>query len=358
MWLNGQRVTHSMTEQVQAISPEVQELYTRLKGKGDRPDFTSDDIAKALMFKAEQSLRSYIELAWHVLEPSNPFVSGWHLDAICEHLQAISNGEIHRLIINIPFRHLKSLSCSAFWPSWEWGPNNHPEVSWLYSSYADTLSMRDSRKTRNLILSPWYQRNWGDRFAFTSDQNAKHNFDNDKSGFRIATTIRSFGTGEGADRVVVDDPHNVMEVESLTKRLETLRWWDESMSNRTGKTFATTAWLIIMSRSHDRDLSGHTIAKETGYEHLCLPWEYKGKNRIFTSLGKVDPRTEVGELLWPEGYNEAATEQTKKDLNSSYAVAGQMQQDPVPREGGGFNINNFEVVRVFDRKQIVQSVRY
>ena len=170
---------------------------------------------------AEKSLREYVELAWHILEPSNPFKPGWHIDAICDHLQAVSMGQIHRLIINIPPRHMKSLAVCVFWMTWEWGPANKPENRWLYSSYADTLSIRDSRKSRIIIQSPWYQAQWGDRFKLVGDQNEKKRFENDKMGYRIATTIRGVGTGEGGDRIVVDDPHNVKEGESENRRWNT-----------------------------------------------------------------------------------------------------------------------------------------
>ncbi len=335
-----------------AIDPAIQSLY-------DNNQLAMSAINRSGVDQelAERHLREYVEQAWHVLEPANKFVPGWHIDAKCEHLQAVSEGQIKRLIINEPPRHMKSLSVAAFWPSWEWGPNNHPQKRYLFSSYADALAIRDSRKCRNLIQSPWYQRYWSDRFQLTGDQNAKQRFENDHQGYRIATTVRGVGTGEGGDVICVDDPHNVREVESLTKRVEALLWWDESMSTR-GDNPDTVAFIIIMQRSHDKDLSGHVLAKETGYEHLCMPGRYEGENRIVTSLGKPDPRKEVGELLWPERYNAKAMDKLEKDLNSSYAVAGQIQQRPVPREGGGFNINDFELVKSFDRSQIVQSIRY
>jgi hypothetical protein len=54
---------------------------------------------------------------------------------------------------------------------------------------------------------------WGDRFTLTSDQNQKMRFENDRTGYRISTSVGGFGTGEGGDAIVSDDPHNV-EVES------------------------------------------------------------------------------------------------------------------------------------------------
>ena len=67
-----------------------------------------------------RDLRVFMEQAWPVLEPGTRFVPGFHLDAIAEHLQAVSRGQIHRLLINMPPRHMKSLAVSVFWPTWEW----------------------------------------------------------------------------------------------------------------------------------------------------------------------------------------------------------------------------------------------
>src|SRR5439155_15688549 len=98
-----------------------------------------------------RALRIYMEAAWAILEPATPFVPGFHLDAIAEHLEAITRGQIRKLLINIPPRHMKSLAVAVFWPTWEW--IRYPERRWLFASYARELSMRDSVKCRRLIDS-------------------------------------------------------------------------------------------------------------------------------------------------------------------------------------------------------------
>ena len=93
--------------------------------------------------RLRRSLRRFIKSAWPLVEPGTRYVSNWHIDAISDHLEAISRGEIQRLVINVPPRHMKSLAVSVFWPCWEW--ISWPERRWLFSSYAATLSVRDSR---------------------------------------------------------------------------------------------------------------------------------------------------------------------------------------------------------------------
>jgi len=127
-----------------------------------------DTRAKVEREYAARSLREFVRQAWHVVEPSTPFVAGWHIDAIVDHLEAVTRGDIRNLLINVPPRHMKSLLVSVFWPAWEW--IRYPERRWLYSSYGAQLSIRDAVKCRRLIESPWYQARWGHVFSLTSDQ--------------------------------------------------------------------------------------------------------------------------------------------------------------------------------------------
>lgn len=290
------------------------------------------DVDKAI---AECSLSEYIKQAWHIVEPGNKFIDGWHLRAISEHLEAATRGEIRNLIINIPPRHMKSLICCVFWPTWVW--TTKPETRWLFSSYGESLSIRDSLKCRRVIQSNWYQRNWGDVFKLTGDQNSKIRFENDKTGYRMATGVGGLGTGDGGDFVIVDDAAKAADAHSPTERENVTDWWDNTMSTR-GNDPKTVVKVVIGQRLHEQDLTGHLLDKMKidgqHYEHLCLPAEYEPTNRV-TSLGWRDPRIEPGELLWPERFTPAALKDLKSSMDS-YAVAGQMQQRPAPDAGGIF----------------------
>lgn len=253
-------------------------------------------------------------------------VWGWHIDAIAEHLEACTNGEIRRLVINIPPRHMKSLLVTVFWPAWVWA--TRPEKRWLFSSYAESLSIKHSVVCRRVLQSPWYQQRWGDVFQLTGDQNAKMRFENDRTGFRLATSVAGTATGEGGDFIVVDDPHKVDEVLSDTTRESVLEWWDQTMSTRLNDP-ASGVRVVIMQRLHERDLSGHVLARG-GWEHLCLPSEYEPSHPF---VWPDDPREKEGDLLWPQHVPAEFLEEKKVDLGS-YGYAGQYQQRPAPAEGG------------------------
>ncbi|KKN22475.1 hypothetical protein LCGC14_0914840 [marine sediment metagenome] len=280
-------------------------------------------------------LRKYTTGAWPLVESRRPYIPNWHIDAICEHLEAVAIGDIQNLIINIPPRHMKSLTVSVFWPTWMW--TWMPEHQWLFSSYSSSLAIRDSVKSRNIMQSRWYQERWGDKFKFTSDQNQKSFYVNNQSGHRYATTIGGAATGEGGDTLVVDDPHKIKEAESELQRLTVTGWWDGTMTTRLNNPI-TGNKVIIMQRVHEADLVGHVLEKmqEGGsqYEHLKLPAEYEG-DKTFTGIGFRDPRTQPNELLWSERFPKHIISEWKIDLGSRIS-AGQLQQRPAPEEGDVF----------------------
>ncbi len=290
-------------------------------------------------WKASQSLYEFMRQAWPIVEPARPFIDAWHLRAICAHLEAVTDGHIRKLLINIPPGHAKSLAIAVFWPAWEW--TRYPARRWLFSSYGLSLSVRDSVKCRRIIESPWYRARWGHVFALRDDQNAKLKFENDKTGYRLSTSVGGAVTGERGDRVVVDDPHNMLEVESDVRRQEALTWWDEAMSTRLND-YHTGAHIIVMQRLHADDLTGHVLA-QGGYEHLCLPTEYDPATTKATGIGFHDPRTEDGELLCPALFGPDQNADAKVRLGP-YGYAGQHGQRPSPRTGGMIPIDKLEIV--------------
>lgn len=275
--------------------------------------------------KAESSLYEFVKQSWHVVEPGIPFIPSWHIEAICEHLEAITSGDIRRLLINIPPRHSKSTIVSVMWPAWEWITD--PAQKFLCASYSGNLSTRDNLKTRRLLQSNWYQDRWSHMFVFAGDQNAKQRFENSKTGYRLATSVGGTATGEGGSRLILDDPHGAQAAQSEAMRNSDLEWFDMVWSTRLNNP-KTDAMVTVMQRLHELDISGHILEDIKGWEHICIPAEYDGKKR-YTSIGSYDPRTKIGELICPERFGK--TEITAlKQLLGVYGTAGQLQQQPSP----------------------------
>ena len=290
-------------------------------------------ILSRVQLEAEQCRQrfdAFVRQAWRVLEPQAPFIPGIHAQAICEHLQAVTEGRIKNLIINVPPGHAKSLLTAVLWPAWVW--TFQPETRWLFSGYREDLAIRDSVKCRRLIASHWYQKRWGMVYRLCDDQNQKDRFENTRTGYRVVVPMGT-GTGERGDYVVVDDPHSVDQAESDLARKRAIEWWNGSMATRLNDLNAGHK-VVIQQRLHEADLSGELLRKG-GYELLCLPAEYEPERRCVTSIGWADPRQEAGELLWPNKITRPNLEELKVTLGS-YRYAGQYQQRPAPAEGGIF----------------------
>ena len=317
----------------------------------------------------EDSLYKFLKHSWRYID-SSEFTPGWPIEAVAEHLQAVADGDIKRLIINIPPRCAKSSLTSVAFPAWVWAqpqkfwsPTAGPGVQFLHASYAQQLSLRDSVKCRRLIESPWYQAMWGDRFHLTGDQNTKTRFDNDKNGSRLSTSVGSALTGEGGSIIVVDDPNAAQEAFSEATIAATIEWWDSALSTRLNDP-KTGAFVVIQQRLSEEDLTGHIMSKDEGeWTHLCLPMRYEWRRHSMTSIGWEDPRgldedgeslvtadedgnrvpvtpeAEVeledreGALLWPERFGEREVTILEKQLGP-WSAAGQLQQRPEPKGGG------------------------
>jgi predicted phage terminase large subunit-like protein len=233
-----------------------------------------------------------------------------------------------------------------------------------------------------VIKSDWYQDRWGDQFQILKSADAKRLFENDRNGRRLASSVTSRATGEGGDRLVVDDPHNARVSENENKRKEVIEWWTQTMSSRVNTADAVK--VITAQRTHHADVIGHAWAEMLAggeqYELLILPMEYdprlygngfdlgpeddepedddeteEDEDRPLTladfeednspkpiqlipvvnGLGFRDPRTEKGELLVPEQWPRSFIEIQKRNM-TEYKYAGQYQQSPSPAEGGKF----------------------
>lgn len=287
-----------------------------------------------------RSLSEFIRQAWHLVEPDAELSWNWHLDLLCSELEAVTAGESHRLIVNVPPGTMKSLMVSVFWPAWEW--TRDAGLRYLCASYGAHLAIRDNRRLRAIVTSPWYRRAFGVELA--SDQAAKVRFDTTEQGWRIATSIGGVGTGEHPDRIIIDDPHSAEQARSAAERETACYWFDKTISTRKARGPAT---VIIMQRLHEDDLSGHLLARG-GWRHLCLPMRYETApegEELPYSLDPRDPRTTPGELLWPEHWSEGKVRELELDLGP-YGAAGQLQQRPAPEGGGLFQRDWFRIVDI------------
>jgi predicted phage terminase large subunit-like protein len=280
--------------------------------------------------KARRRFRDFIPAAWPIAEPCRPFIPGLHIDLIADHLQAIAEGQIRRLLINVPPGHAKSLLVSVLWPAWRW--LRDPRLRGIFTAYDADLAIRDSIRCRSVLASNWYQETFLPDWKFAEDQNAKDWFENDQKGFRLAFGVGGKGTGYRGDYLVIDDPLSARKQYSDAALREVIFWFDQVMSTRLNDP-AHGAIVIIMQRLSERDLAGHVLDRG-GYEHLNLPSEFEMERVCVTSVGK-DPRQRSGELLFPALFPESVIQEAKSVLGPQ-GYAAQHQQRPAPVEGSIF----------------------
>jgi predicted phage terminase large subunit-like protein len=336
---------------------------------------------RADRLRYERSLADFTEAAWrHAGEPQ-AFQCNWHIDCMSDYLMAVARGELKGpgpLIFTLPPRHMKSRGVNVFFPAWVWAhdpdPNMEghglqvrpgtllgPGVKFGYVSYVQKLSNDHSDACRKLIVSEWYSKRWGSRCNLARDQ-VEH-LTNSAGGSRLAMSFSSV-TGFGADIIVVDDAHDIHRAESQVVREATLRTWDEVLQTRLNDP-KNGLFIVIMQRSHERDLIGHILAREFNGMHVCLPAEYEANHpyvfakarpgwevaRQTDSSNGCDGGPKIGEPwrdfrkqddpLWP---NRIGTDELKRMAAAmgSHAAAGQLQQRPTAREGGIFKFAWFE----------------
>jgi predicted phage terminase large subunit-like protein len=310
-----------------------------------------DSLQKSV---CQDSLYDFLEAAWPAFDPS-PFVGGWHLKAIAEHLEAVSYGQIKRLLINIRPRSSKTSIVAIAYPVWTWAQEMDPDypllgpgVRFLCASYSASKAQEDAVTARRLIASNWYQNLWGDRVRIAPDRDNAERYDTINGGSRISTGIPE-SLGKGGMIKIIDDPTKPDEVESEKVSQQTVRNYKEIWQTR-GNDPMNAAEIMVMQRQAEGDLSGYWLENHDDTVHFCIPtWHEEDRVcRTFIDMaGKIysnppqgmdvklfweDPREEEGENFWPGRY--PRNQRLIDEALGPYAFSGQIQQRPEPRGGG------------------------
>lgn len=360
-----------------------------------RPKDTASLIVDGLELDRELfkvSFRDYVPEAFEVLESGDAyaagvrsglykprFTPGWHLDAIAEHLQAVTDGYIRRLLINISPGTMKSVETCVLWPTWMWGRNAQLAAHrFIFSSYAEEFTKRDTRRSKALMQSEWYRALFPHVVLRESpDTMLEHH--NTLGGERHGASTNSGVTGKHVHGVVEDDPIKTQDAQSERARNEAWFYHSQVLSSR---LLPEAGWrVVVMQRLHEKDVSGMIMAHANGsdddYVHLNLPMEFEPRRKcvVFlkhhTDAHKMgygqkdpengtfstipvsiddqiasgaaveppapffeDPRTEENQLMWPERMNPKfiAEKKSPQGLGAN-GYAGQYQQRPAPAEG-------------------------
>lgn len=271
---------------------------------------------------------SFLAKSFSTVDPAATYLHNWHIEVMADYLQRVTQGQLKRLIINIPPRNLKSLTVSVAWPAWLLG--RKPSLRVMAASYSAELAIKHSLDCRQVMTSPWYREVFADTYI-AKDQNEKHRFTTTKRGFRFATSVGGVATGEGGDVLIVDDPHTPLQAASNRMRIRALDWFDQTFMSRLNHK-KKGAVVVIMQRLHADDLTGHLLNKKgSPWELLELP-SIATEKQVFSLLNEKVVARDEGQLLHPrrEGFKEL---ELLKESMGSQAFSAQYQQCPLPQEG-------------------------
>jgi predicted phage terminase large subunit-like protein len=274
-----------------------------------------------------QDFTTFIERAFYELNPQSPFVIGPHVEMIASKLEAVREGKIKRLIINLPPRNLKSHCASIAFVAWYLGhtPTGHV----ICASYGQELADKLARDCRTVMTSQWYRRLFRTRLA---GRHAVYDFMTTAQGTRMATSVGGVLTGRGADIILIDDPLKPEDALSETRRKAVNDWYDNTLLSRLNDK-ANGCIIIIMQRLHQDDLVGHVLEQEK-WEVLAFPAiaEEDETHVIEDAFGTRLFKRKAGEALHPERES-LDLYRTIRDTIGDYNFMSQYQQSPVPVGG-------------------------
>lgn len=299
---------------------------------------TNED--KILKYKCENSLLFFARYIYKENHRRN-FIVAPHFVKIAETLERVYNGDITRLIINIPPRYGKTELAIKLFIAWCIAKNSNSKF--MHLSYSDSLALDNSSQTKEYIQSEAFQRLWG--MNLKKDAQSKGKWYNEHGGGMYAAAaggaLTGFGAGgtdenifEGA--IIIDDPLKPDDAFSEVKRGTVNDRYNNTIRSRTNSR--NTPVIVIMQRLHEDDLSGYLLNGGSGeeWEHLCMP--------------ALD---DTNTPLWSDKHTFNELEQIRQA--NRYTFSGQYMQTPSPDEGGEWKKDWFEIV---DKNDLPKNMRW
>ena len=272
-------------------------------------------------------LRSFVRRAWALVVPEE-LQWNWHHDLIVEALERAARGDARKLSIWVPPGTTKTLLVDVFFPAWVW--TFRPSSKFIFATYGGRLALDAARKMRALVLSDWYQRITEGSVKLDRD-NVKQAgwFENTAHGFRFSGSVGGEVTGRHADFLIGDDLNKAIDaLGQPTAFARSWEFWSQVLPTRQSDPKRTVR-IQIGQRLHIDDVGGQWSREDSDVEVLCLPMHYSATH---PHMCAADPRTEEGELLWPEHYGAEEVVELERSLGPSQASA-QLEQRPLPPGG-------------------------
>lgn len=287
----------------------------------------------AMVLACREHLDMFVAGAFAIVNPGTPYKWSWHIDCICEFLEAAYRGEEKKLIFNMPPRELKSFLISTCFPAWVLG--REPHEKFIVASHSlRPLSAKLSSDTSRLMNSEWYKRIFPKCIL---EKDTEFELRTTQNGGRIATAEGAGITGSGGNFLILDDPNKPDEALSDGIRNGTNDWIDNTFVSRfDDRTIGRL--ILVQQRVHENDATGHLLSKG-GYKLVKLPAE--AHKEVDITVGSKNYHMNTGDLLHEDRLPRAILDEMLNDMGE-YAYAGQMLQEPVPPGGGLLKLQNIK----------------
>jgi predicted phage terminase large subunit-like protein len=294
-----------------------------------------NDDTKAYFAAVRSDFKVFLQHAFQALNPGTPFLDNWHIDAVIDCLEQGRRGQMRKLALNLPPRHLKSFMVSTAWPAFLLGQD--PSVKIIVVSYSDELARALARDFRRIVESDWYCKVFSNvRLTKVTEGEVT----TDQGGFRFATSVGGTLTGRGADFIIIDDPIKPDDARSDKARTATNEWYRSTLLSRLDDK-ERGVLTLVMQRVHVNDLTGF-VEGERNFHKLSLSAIALKDEQIALGDGRVHLR-KAGEALHPERESLKVLQQMRENVGAGIFNA-QYQQAPDAPEGGLFKRKFFPFI--------------
>lgn len=297
---------------------------------------------------ARRSFAEFVKQAWTIIEPNTELKWNWHIDAICNHLQAVHTGTIKDLIINIPFRLSKSILCSVMYPAWVWLTD--PGHKFVCTSHTHKTVLENSIKMRRIVTSEFYKA-FFENGTFLLTKDTENYFINEFGGHRQSYSVETSVTGITANTLIIDDPMTSSTASSRLERDRVERVLENDFMTRLTPP-GQGRRIIVMQRLHQEDTAGKYLKSEK-WDRLIIPAIWDGDQRSKTALNFSDHR-EIGQSIFPAYMSDEYLDAIKIENGSTF-FASQLQQRPVAIEG---SIIKQDWIKTYNSNLLPEILRY
>lgn len=275
---------------------------------------------------AKASLECFARMFWPIVNPGVDMVWNWHLKVICDHLEAVSRGDLKTLVICLPPGSCKSTLVNQMWPCWEM--LKQPAHRWAFLTNSRENAFKEAGYRRMIMTSDAYLALSPPAHLLKGGKSISRTVNTRNGEFR-AFSLLSKITGAHFDRQVIDDPNDAgaVDKEELEK---VIKIYDTVLATRLRDGAAR---VLIQQRLANNDLAGHVM--QLGCDaKLIFPAVYDEKNvHSKTPLyANPDPRRSSGELFWPKRFGGDYLRERRKTLGLG-AFLAQYQQAPANESG-------------------------